>query len=101
MIECDVGTHRMPDQDDSRASQVRAEGFEILIERADFQRRRMIAVAVPAEVESHHVVGAGQRGRQMIPPVCVGASPMKQNQVRCFTATPAKCVQHEFRRHAG
>jgi len=73
----------MPDQMNVLAPEPIEHLFEVDIEGADLSIAWEVRVAMSAEVESKDRSVFRERGRQMVPPVCVRSAAVKQNCWRC------------------
>ena len=79
MIEGNCSAQGMPDQMNVLAPEPIEHLFEVDIEGADLSIAWEVRVAMSAEVESKDRSLFRERGRKMVPPMCVRSAAVKQN----------------------
>ena len=97
MIECNVSTHRVTDENDVGPPEALENRFEIVVEGSHGSVFRMVGFAVASEIRGDDVKSLGQGTGQVVPPVRVGAAPVKENERHADRVSPAQGVQPDSR----
>ena len=93
--------HRVADEDDIGPPQDLENRLQILIEGPSGSVGRVVGSAMASEIRGDDVKLLGQGESEVVPPVRVGAAPVKQNERHVIRISPAQGVQPDSRSTLG
>ena len=92
MVEGHVSTHRVADEDDIGPPQDLENRLQVLIEGPSGSFGRVVGSAMASEIRGDNVKSLGPGESEVVPPVRVGATPVKQNERHAIRISPAQGV---------
>lgn len=93
VIQGDLGSHGVSHQGDRVRAQVSAERLEVGVEGSYFEFFRVVGVTVAAKIQRDDVMLPGKISGDVIPPMGVGTSSMKEHERGAFRLPPGEKVQ--------
>ena len=95
VIHGDLSPHGMAHQGQLMGSQVVAEEFQVQIEGAHLEVFWVRGVSMSAKIQAHDMVMRGKKWRNVVPPVRIGTSAMKEHHQGAAGLAPLQGMQPE------